>query len=65
MGGGCINSASVVPGGGQEYFVKTNRAELIDMFEAEGEALSVGHRHEPYVSHDRYAGVRQTEPRGW
>ncbi len=41
VGGGCINSASVVSGGGQEYFVKTNRAELIDMFEAEGEALSV------------------------
>lgn len=41
VGGGCINSASVVSGGGREYFVKTNRAELIDMFEAEGEALSV------------------------
>ena len=39
--GGCINSAYVVSGGGKEYFVKTNRADLLDMFEAEGEALSV------------------------
>ena len=41
IGGGCINSASVISGGSQKYFVKVNRADLLHMFEAEGEALTV------------------------
>lgn len=40
MGGGCINQAYVVEGNGQRYFVKTNRADLADMFEAEAAGLS-------------------------
>ena len=39
-GGGCINQAWVVEGGGRRYFVKTNRAELVDMFEAEALGLA-------------------------
>jgi fructosamine-3-kinase len=39
MAGGCINQAWVVEGGGQRYFVKTNRAELGAMFEAEAQGL--------------------------
>lgn len=34
-GGGCINQAWIVEGGGRRYFVKTNRAEFAAMFEAE------------------------------
>ena len=41
IGGGCINSATVVEGSGQKFFVKVNRAELLHMFEAEGEALAL------------------------
>ncbi len=40
MGGGCINSAFRIEGGGQSFFVKLNRAELLDMFEAEAEGLA-------------------------
>ncbi|MCB1738031.1 MAG: fructosamine kinase family protein [Gammaproteobacteria bacterium] len=39
-GGGSINSAWEVAGGGERYFVKLNDAERIDMFEAEGEGLA-------------------------
>lgn len=39
MGGGCINQAWSIEGHGQRYFVKTNRAELVDMFEAEAMGL--------------------------
>jgi len=41
IGGGCINSTSLIEGCGEKYFVKTNRVELMHMFEAEGEALAV------------------------
>ena len=34
-GGGCINEAEVLEGGGRKYFVKLNRAALADMFAAE------------------------------
>jgi len=40
MGGGCINQAYVFEGDGQRYFVKTNRAGLIGMFEAEAQGLA-------------------------
>jgi fructosamine-3-kinase len=40
VGGGCINQAFVIEGDGQRYFVKTNRAELIGMFEAEAQGLA-------------------------
>ncbi|MDH5445508.1 MAG: fructosamine kinase family protein, partial [Gammaproteobacteria bacterium] len=40
VGGGCINSAFRVSGGGQSYFVKLNRADLLDMFVAEAEGLA-------------------------
>ncbi len=40
MGGGCINSAYRIEGRGQVYFVKLNRAELLDMFIAEAEGLA-------------------------
>jgi fructosamine-3-kinase len=39
-GGGCINQAYVVEGNGRRYFVKTNRAERADMFEAEALGLA-------------------------
>jgi fructosamine-3-kinase len=40
LGGGCINQAWVIEGGGRRYFVKTNRAELADMFAAEAAGLA-------------------------
>lgn len=39
LGGGCINAAYLVEGGGARYFVKTNRAERRAMFEAEAAGL--------------------------
>lgn len=40
LGGGCINQAYVVEGGGRRYFLKTNRAALADMFAAEAQGLA-------------------------
>ena len=40
VGGGCISQAFRVEGDGRAFFVKTNRAELADMFEAEAEGLN-------------------------
>jgi len=40
VGGGCINSARVLEGGGRRYFVKLNDARLLAMFEAEAEGLA-------------------------
>lgn len=40
MGGGCINQSWAIEGHGQRYFVKTNHAELVDMFEAEAAGLA-------------------------
>lgn len=40
IGGGCISQAFRVEGDGRAFFVKTNRAELADMFEAEAEGLN-------------------------
>lgn len=37
--GGCINQALVLSDGQRRYFVKLNRAELVDMFSAEAEGL--------------------------
>ena len=56
IGGGCINSTSVISGGGHKYFVKINSADLLHMFEAEGEALTV-------MSQTRT--VRVPEPVNW
>ncbi|BAV32405.1 hypothetical protein SCL_0081 [Sulfuricaulis limicola] len=39
VGGGCINSATVVQDGRQRYFVKLNDAARLSMFEAEAEGL--------------------------
>lgn len=39
IGGGCINSAYRVEGNGQAYFIKLNRADMLDMFIAEAEGL--------------------------
>lgn len=39
LAGGCINSAFRLSDGTQTWFVKTNRAALLDMFEAEAEGL--------------------------
>ncbi|MGH8550969.1 MAG: fructosamine kinase family protein [Methylococcales bacterium] len=39
LAGGSINSASRIEGGNRAYFVKLNRSELVDMFEAESEGL--------------------------
>lgn len=39
-GGGCINQAYAIEGGGRRYFVKTNRANQLDMFEAEAQGLA-------------------------
>lgn len=38
-GGGCINQAFILAGGARRYFIKTNRADLAWMFEAEAEGL--------------------------
>lgn len=39
-GGGCINSAQIIEGSdGRRYFVKTNRASRLAMFEAEAQGL--------------------------
>ncbi len=35
VGGGCINTTYVLSDGTRQFFVKTNRAALLDMFEAE------------------------------
>ncbi|WP_455197765.1 fructosamine kinase family protein [Kaarinaea lacus] len=45
VGGGCINSAYVIEGSGQSFFVKTNSASRLDMFEAEQEGLLEIARH--------------------
>lgn len=39
VGGGCINHAYRVEGGGRRYFVKLNRAASVEMFAAEFEGL--------------------------
>lgn len=39
VGGGCINSAVVLRGGGRSFFVKTNDRARLPMFEAESEGL--------------------------
>lgn len=40
VGGGCINSSEVLEGGGRRYFVKSNDAARLDMFEAEVAGLA-------------------------
>ena len=40
IGGGCINNAFKISDGQQSFFVKTNRADLVDMFEAEQAGLN-------------------------
>ena len=39
-GGGCINAATVVQGGDQRYFVKSNDTAKLDMFTAEAAGLN-------------------------
>jgi len=39
VGGGCINSTWRVQDGKRGYFIKTNRSDCLDMFEAEAEGL--------------------------
>ncbi len=39
VGGGCINSAYRLQGGGQDYFLKLNAADRLAMFEAEAAGL--------------------------
>ena len=43
IGGGCINEAWQLSGGGHDYFVKLNAAARLDMFEAEAEGLNEMH----------------------
>lgn len=40
IGGGCINSAYRIDDGARQFFVKTNSASHLDMFEAEAEGLA-------------------------
>ncbi|NOZ10036.1 MAG: fructosamine kinase family protein [Gammaproteobacteria bacterium] len=40
VGGGCINSATVLEGGDRRFFVKLNDASMLDMFAAESEGLN-------------------------
>lgn len=40
VGGGCINAAEVIGDGIRGYFVKTNRAVQLDLFEAESDGLA-------------------------
>jgi fructosamine-3-kinase len=39
LGGGCINSAEALSDGSRGFFVKTNRASSLDLFEAESDGL--------------------------
>lgn len=39
VGGGSINDAWRISGNGQDYFIKLNKASLLDMFEAERDGL--------------------------
>lgn len=39
LGGGCINEATCLEGGGRRYFVKVNTPQRLDMFAAEAEGL--------------------------
>ena len=39
VGGGCINDAATLEGGGRRFFVKRNRSDLVDMFAAEAAGL--------------------------
>lgn len=39
VGGGCINTAMKIRGGGHQLFVKLNDRHLLDMFEAEADGL--------------------------
>jgi protein-ribulosamine 3-kinase len=39
IAGGCINTAMKISGGGREFFLKLNRADLLHMFEAEAAGL--------------------------
>jgi len=39
IGGGCINTTLQLSDGGRHYFIKLNRADLLDMFEAEAQGL--------------------------
>ena len=39
VGGGCINEAWVLEGDRRDYFIKTNRPEMLEMFKAEAEGL--------------------------
>ena len=58
LGGGCINQAYAIEGAGRRYFVKTNRAELSDMFEAEAEGLKeLESAHALRVPHPIASGV--------
>ncbi len=40
LGGGCINTALCLSDGQRSFFVKLNREELLEMFEAEAQGLS-------------------------
>ncbi len=40
IGGGCINSTFRIEGNGQNYFVKLNSSQYLDMFEAEAAGLT-------------------------
>lgn len=40
MAGGCINQALLLDDGQRQFFIKLNRADLADMFEAEAEGLA-------------------------
>ena len=40
VGGGCINAAMKISGSGQSYFLKTNDANRLSMFEAEAAGLA-------------------------
>jgi len=43
VGGGCINHAVVLSDGKASWFVKLNRADRLDMFEAEADGLAAMH----------------------
>ncbi len=62
MGGGCINQAWSLEGNGQRYFVKTNSAQLSDMFEAEADGLKeLESAHALRVPHPVTTGTAQGE----
>ena len=65
IGGGCINRAHRVEGGGRRFFVKLNSAPAAAMFEAEAAGLQEILATGTLRALRRYVGVKIALRRGW